>query len=177
MRLTEGFEFVLISFLFIFLTYDQKNQRRKVWNFGFIIALSQITIIWSYGCSAIWRIRFAAYSLFYGQPTTLDWGVLQDTISYMKNNNGAEGILSNLFIEHSFLNGPGLLFATFAELSTLYFIFKPRFYRMVGIELVIFHFGVVLIYNFAFEEHLLVMSLFLLGSPFIYNGKTHRKTG
>lgn len=166
-KITESFNYNLFSFLFIFLDYTQKNKRQRIWNFSYIVVICQIITLLSYVHAAIWRIRVSALDWLAGNQAVLDWDGLGRAIRAMLYMTGSAGPLAPFVLSINFLSGAGLIFATIFELVLLFFLFKPKYYRILGLELVCLHLGFVLLFNFAFNEHLLLTALFLAASPFV----------
>ena len=165
-KMTESFNYNLFSFIFIFLDYNADRARRRNWNFSYIVSLCQILMLLSYIHAAIWRIRISVHDWIAGNQAVLDWDGLGRAIRAMHYMTGSAGPLSQKILSIPFFSGAGLIFATLFELVLLYFLFKPKFYRILGLELVCLHLGFVMLFNFAFNEHLLLTALFLAGSPF-----------
>jgi len=166
-KMTESFNYNLFSFLFIFLDYKAEGNRRKNWNFCYMVSICQILMLISYVHAAIWRIRISIHDWIQGNQAILDWDGLGRSIRAMRYMTGSAGPLAEKILSVPILSGAGLIFATLFELVLLCFLFKPKYYRILGLELVCLHLGFVLLFNFAFNEHLLLTALFLAGSPFL----------
>lgn len=166
-KMTESFNYNVFSFLFIFLDYKVVRHRRQSWNFCFIVSICQILTLLSYVHAAIWRIRISIQDWIAGNQAVLDWDGLGRAIKAMHYMTGSAGPLAQKILSVPILSGAGLIFATLFELVLLYFLFKPKYYRILGLELVCLHLGFVMLFNFAFNEHLLLTALFLAGSPFV----------
>ncbi|MGZ3722721.1 MAG: hypothetical protein ACXVA9_07325 [Bdellovibrionales bacterium] len=171
--LVHVYDFVLIAFLLIFLPAKNEKKRMGAWKTTLLVVLAQITILSSFGASAIWRIRQTVFQLFHGMKLSIGTEAFDRylTTYYTANRtvgaSGAIGLVGKYLIVHKELSAPIMAIATAFELSFLFAICRPRLYRVYGIFIALFQLAVILTMNLPFSEHLLIGLLFLACSPLI----------
>ncbi len=161
---------ILICFLLIFLPYGwlskNANKYTRVATLT-IFSSCQVFFMMTYTMSGIGKLVGAFIQAFEGEIHALVPQSLPLHIANSSFNSGIrETLLGPFIMEHVYLSWGLMLGAIYLQFFSLWAAFRPALHQLWGLSLIIFHLSIRMSIGVGFDENVLWLGIFFVGSPF-----------
>lgn len=124
------------------------------------------SLMLAYTISGLWKVGFGLSQLLRGEVNAFSPMALAYHVAGRLVRTADTTIVASWVLEHPMLGWPLNLFVIYIETFAIVAAFRPRLHRAFAISLAAFHFGVALVLNIGFHQHILLLGLLGVCSPF-----------
>lgn len=157
-----------IGFCLIFLpdAADRTGLRAARMGYLMVIATCQALLLSFYSLAGLWKILggFVAFSM--GREGNFSPNGLSLTLADRILQTGTSPLLGRVVIDHTWLSQPMFLILIYIQFVAVAAAFRPRLHVSWGYLIIAFHIGTWLLMEILFIQHVVLLALFLVLSPF-----------
>lgn len=157
----------LAAFLLIFLPRgdeDDEGYRRSYLEIAWGI---QATILATYTLSGLQKLWGAAQDFMEDGHTVFSLDSLALHVAKVELRGSGEGALAPFIIERPAIGGVLMIGALALEVLALTVLFRPRAQRVFAVGFIAMHVGIGLVMDVWFDAQVLVVAVWLIGTPFV----------
>ncbi len=160
-----------VSFVLIFLpgkSHERQKYRSRahMMSYTTTFLMAQVMLFLFYSMSGFHKILYAVLATIKG----LDGAFSPQGFAYLLADRmlqtDTDPLLANFAIENYFLAWFGFLAVIYLEFTAIAVAFRPRLHRFWGILIILFHLGTWLLMEIMFIQHVLLLTMFFVFSPF-----------
>jgi len=158
-----------IGFFFIFLPDGKREQlessitHRQLYLTAFWAA--QALVLGFYSLSGFWKVVVGVDQLLKGEVHAFAPEAFAYEIADRLLQTNSTSMIGPFIIEHPKLGWPMYLGAIYWQLFAFVAAFRPSLHRLWGLALICFHVGSYFTLSIGFPQNVLLLTLFLVGSP------------
>ena len=159
-----------VGFFFIFLPDGKREQlqgsitKRQLYLTTFWAA--QALVLGFYSLAGFWKVVMGVYQLLKGEVHAFAVDALAYEIARIWTYR-TPPLISLFILNHPLAGWPLYLGHIYLQLFAFVVAFRPSLHRFWGISLIGFHLGSYFTMNIGFTLNILLLALFLVGSPFV----------
>ena len=153
-----------ISLVFIFL--PSTNTRLGRLMYCQTLAIAQAVLLFFYTLAGFWKVAYGIIAIAQGVEGNLAPRGLAITLSDRIVQSNTEPLLGPLFINNYLLAWPLFLVLIYAQFVAIMVVFRPTLHIPWGLLLMGFHLGTFLLMEINFPNHMLLLLVLLVASPF-----------
>ncbi len=186
-----AYAFSLLQYMSLVNTTDKVNHNLHVWLFVsvILILLPQgrwrdnrttakrqyfLTVVWVallvvllfYSLTGSWKIVTATRALSHGRISGFNVSGFSYIVANRILQTNEQTVLGHFFVHNRYPGWFLFVGTMYLETCSIVVAFRPRIHRLWGAGLILFHVGTQLAMNFTFGENVILLSLFLVCSPF-----------
>jgi hypothetical protein len=150
------------------LAFANLKRKKNTLKYFFLV---QLTILFVYSLSGTWKFLVSIYELFFLENSFYSHYAFASKIAFEMLIKKNEPLLSSFVLDFPAVFNGLLWVAVYIELFALYFAFKPRLHRFIGLSLLLMHLGNIAFLEVSFTKNIVIIGLFLIASPFAPNSK------
>lgn len=155
---------IWVSIVFVFLPRAADRVGRLAYCLTF--ALAQGLILFFYSLAGFWKIGSGVVMLMEGREGNFSPRGLALTLADRMVQTGTEPLLARLVIDNYYISWGLFLGLIYAQFVAVVIVFRPRLHVIWGLILVGFHSGTWLLMEISNVQHLMVLILLMVMSPF-----------
>jgi hypothetical protein len=148
----------------VFLPEGQSRSAKLTYCLTF--ATAQGLLLTFYSLAGMWKLADGIESLYLGTEGNLSPRGLALTFADRILQTGTEPLLGRWFVEHWWLSLPVFAATIYMQLTAVLVVYRPRLHMAWGLALLGFHIGTFLFMEIIFVVNVMVIMVFLVGSPF-----------
>lgn len=165
-----------IGFCFIFLPDGKRGQlqgsitKRQLYLTTFWAALALVLSF--YSLSGFWKVIMGGYQLLKGETHSfavdaMAHHIASDMIAHHMFTPNYANKIGSFIVKYPLVGWPMYLSVIYLQLFAFVAAFRPALHRFWGISLIGFHLMSSLTFSIGFTRNVLLLALFLVGSPFV----------
>lgn len=159
-----GHFLVYVSFALLFLpaAAGRLDRMPRSAVMGCIMAFwfAQFIPLFCYSLSGLWKVLFSGPELL-----TSD-GFVRILLNRAMSDTKSMPLLVPYLVRYEYLSQFLLLGVVYLEVFAVFAWFRPHLHRPFGVMLILFHLGVGWLLNISFMNHLVILGIFMVFSPF-----------
>jgi len=157
-----------IGFCLIFLpdAVGRTGPRAAKMGYLTVIATCQALLLSFYSLAGLWKILGGIFALLAGREGNFSPNGLSLTLADRILQTGTSPLLGRVVIEHTWLSQPMFLAVIYIQFVAVIAAFRPRLHACWGYFIIAFHIGTWLLMEILFIQHVVLLALFLVMSPF-----------
>lgn len=146
----------------------RQRTLQVVWTVGFALLLF-------YSMSGVLKLAGAAWQAWRGEVTAFAPSALALQVAGRLVQTHGTSAFGDFIVTHPWFGSPGYLAALYIETFAVFVAFRPAASRIWGVALIALHLGIGLAMGIWFSEHIVVVALFVVRSPFPLRRPTLRE--
>ena len=154
-----------MSVLLVFLPTAHATRARKM-AFLSVIAGCQTLLLTFYTLAGFQKFGAGAAALQRDLTGNFSSSSLAATLADRMLQTGTQPPLAQVVIDHPWLSQPLFVPIVFIQMMSIIIAFRPRLHQAWGVALIAFHIGTWLLMEILFIQHVALLALFLVASPF-----------
>lgn len=166
---------IWVSIVFVFLprTPDRIGQLAYCMTF----AIAQGLVLFFYSLAGFWKISSGILMMVAGREGNFSPRGLALTLADRMAQTGTEPLLARIVIDHYYVSWALFLGLIYAQFVAVVIVYRPRLHVIWGLILVGFHSGTWLLMEISNVQHLMVLIILLVMSPFAKEWRTWETLG
>lgn len=152
------------SLCFVFLPVARNRTGKLIYCQTF--AFAQALMLFFYTLAGFWKVRYGVASLVQGVEGNFSPRGLAITLADRIVQTNTEPLLGPFFIDNYLLAWPLFLGLIYAQFVAVAIVFRPSLHIPWGLILIAFHVGTFVLMEISFPNHVLLLLLLLVSSPF-----------
>ncbi len=161
---------IWVSIVFVFL--PKADQRVGQLAYCLTFAMVQALVLFFYSLAGFWKLGSGILMLLDGREGNLSPRGLALTLADRMLQTGTEPLLARIVIDHYYVSWALFLGLIYAQFVAIVIVFRPRLHVIWGLILVGFHTGTWLLMEITNVQHLMVLFILMVMSPFAKEWKT-----
>ena len=154
-----------MSVVLVFLPNAHGTRADKM-AFLSVIAGCQALLLTFYTLAGFQKFGAGAAALQHDLTGNFSSSSLAATLADRMLQTGTQPLLAEFVIDHPWLSQPLFLPIIFIQMMSIIIAFRPRLHLAWGLALIAFHVGTWLLMEILFIQHIALLALFLMASPF-----------
>lgn len=154
------------AFLVFLPAVAEVNRRATMMTYLAIVAGCQVLLLTFYTMAGFQKFGAGAAALGMGAYGNFSPTSLAATIADRILQTGTSPPLAHLLVDNPWLSLPLFVPAIVIQMLAVIAGFRPRLHRAWGAAIIVFHLGTWLLMEILFVQHVALLALFLLASPF-----------
>lgn len=157
-----------IGVCLVFLPDPRGSEARRPFKMAYltVIAATQALLLSFYTLAGSWKFLFGLQGLVLGYPGNFAPRGLASTLAGRQLQADTDPLLAEIFIANYWLSWPLFLAMIYIQLVAVLVTLRPRLHILWGYALISFHLGTYLLMEIGFLQHVLILALFFVMSPF-----------
>lgn len=164
-----------MAICFMFLPNDASTRGGRL-SYCLAFATAQGLLLAFYSMAGMWKVLFGLIALSLGVEGNFSPRGLALLLADRMVQTGTDPLLGPFLVENYILAWPMFLFLIYAQLVAVAIAFRPSLHVAWGLILIAFHTGTFLLMEIAFPNHIFLLLLLLIASPFQRPGWLQVKT-
>lgn len=161
---------IWVSIVFVFL--PQTAHRVGQLAYCLTFAIAQGLVLFFYSLAGFWKISSGILMMVAGREGNFSPRGLALTLADRMVQTGTEPLLARIVIDHYYVSWALFLGLIYAQFVAVVIVFRPRLHVIWGLILVGFHSGTWLLMEITNVQHLMVLLILMVMSPFAKEWKT-----
>ena len=128
--------------------------------------MAQVMFLLFYSMSGAWKIGIGIQALFKGEDGAFSLHGLAYTLADRMVQTDTDPLLANFFIDNYVLTWLAYLAVMYIQFTAIAVAVRPRLHRLWGTLLILFHLSTWLLMEILFKEHVFLLVMFFVFSPF-----------
>lgn len=153
----------------------RRSARSTKMTYLSVVAGCQTLLLGFYTLSGFIKFGAGGAAMSDGVTGNFSANVLAETLAHRILQTGTSPLLADIVIDHAWLAQPLFLPLIFVQMVAVIAAFRPRLHRIWGYAIIAFHVGTWVLMEIFFYQHVALLALFLVASPFAPRRTTVRE--
>ena len=160
-----------VSFVLIFLPHESHERQKQpsrahMMSYTSTFVMAQVMLFLFYSMSGAWKIGIGIRAIFKGEDGAFSLQGLTYTLADRMVQTDTDPLLANFFIENYVLAWFAYMAVMYIQFTAIAVAVRPRLHRIWGTLLIMFHLSTWLLMEIIFKEHVFLLVMFFVFSPF-----------
>lgn len=153
---------ILVGFLLVLLPDRPNSDQDDKATIFYVQALLALF----YTMSGFWKVGYGVLSALAGVDGAFSLVGLSHQVAFRVLQTNESPLLADFVINNPLIAWLGMLGVMYVQLLALVMVFRPVLHVPLGLALIFFHLGTFLLLEILFMEHVALLAIFFLFSPF-----------
>ena len=160
-----------VTFVLIFLPSgecwrSELTRRSHMMSYLTVFLAAQVLLFLFYTLSGTWKIMYGLSAMAQGLDGIFSFQGLSYNLANRVVQTNTNPLLAKFAIDNYMIAWVGAMSVMYIQFTAIIAAFRPRLQALWGLLIAIFHFGTWLLMGIVFAQHILLLLIFFIMSPF-----------